>query len=1018
MNVKRFFLLTIIVLIGCSGMFAQKTAVYQQPDADYRLALDLFNKEKYGAAKKLFESTLESIDDVHCEVRINAIYYKSICKVELFHPDAESSLLTFIRQFPTHPKQGIANLQMGNLQYRKRSYEAAIEWYKKVDIFDLTQREREELHFKIGYSYFMTDNIERAKQSFFEIRSPASLYYAPAQYYYGHIAYTEKNYETALISFQRITDDRSFGPIVPYYIAHIYFLQGKYDMVIEYAPDLLEEASTRRVAEISRIIGESYFKTGEYDEAIPYLETFHSQSRSEFSRSDHYQLGYAYYNSRDYENAINHFERVTAVEDSLAQSAYFHLADAYLKTGQKRFARNAFISAHQMDFFPAIKQESLFNYAKLSYELSFSPYNEAILAFQKYIEDYPDSPRISNAQEHLVNLYMTTRNYKAALESLDNIGVTTKRFREAYQRIAYFRGVELYNNGDYSGAIEHFKKSKNYPEESFIVAKCIYWIAEAYYRIQNFDKAIEYHREFLTTPGAFDLEYFNNAYYTIGYAYFKQEDYHRALIAFRQFIRGDNLRNRFVNDAYLRIADSYFMTKNYSNAITFYNRAIELSIIDPDYAIYQKALVEGVQGNFSAKSESLKLLLDKYPETNFADDAVFEIANTYMVTDKSEQALYYYNKLIAQHPHSSHIKSAKLQTALIYYNLNRDDDAVEVCKAVIDSYPGTKEAMEALTIMKNIYVGLDKVDEYFAFAENISFADISKSQQDTLTYVAAEQRYMQGDCTNAVKSFANYIESFPNGIFITHARFYKAECEYRMNELQVALRGYEFVLEQPRSQFSENAALRASSIQFRMNNFEAALKHYLTLENVSEQRSNILEARIGQMRCYFKLSRFENAIEAAKMVIDDERSPRNILQEANLLKGKSYLRTQNTEEAQKSFKRTTQLGKTEMAAEAKYNLALIEFRSGNYEQSEDMIFTFINEIAGYDYWLAKMFILLADNYLQTENIFQAKHTLQSIIDNYDGEELNMLAREKLSYIEAKKDEDMMKEEPDTLEIEF
>ncbi|MBS4014346.1 MAG: tetratricopeptide repeat protein [Bacteroidetes bacterium] len=1018
MIIKRFFFITGILLLCASYSVAQHTAIHNQPDSDYRLALELFNKEKFGAAQKLFESTIQNIKDINSEVRVNAIYYEAICAVELFQPDAESMLLSFIHNFPTHPKQGMASLQMGNLHYRKRSYQQAIEWYNKVDLFDLSQREKEEFLFKRGYSYFMRDEMNQAKQNFFEIKSPASLYYGPAQYYYAHISYTEKNYETALISFNRITADKNFGPIVPYYIAHIYFLQGKYDLVIEYAPPLLEDASTRRSAEISRLIGESYFYKGDYTEAIPFLERYQKESSTKPSREDHYQIGFAYYNAKDFENAISNLEKVTNQVDSMSQNAYYHLADAYLKTDQKRFARNAFVSAYQMDFYPEIKQEALFNYAKLSYDLSFNPYNEAILAFQKYIETYPQSPRKSLAQEYLIDLYMTTKNYKSALASIEEFGITTQKHKTAYQRISYFRGVELYNNGDFTGAIEHFEKSQKYPHKSDIVASCIFWTAEAYYRMEQYDKALQYHKEFLTTPGAFDLKIYHKAYYTTGYAWFQKKDYEKALIAFRQFIRGETENRRFINDAYLRIADSYFMSKDYNNAIDYYKRAITLGLIDTDYAMYQKALVEGVKGDFNAKAESLTALLERFPKTSYSDDAIFELASTYMLIDKSSQALNQYNRLINNFPNSRHIKDAKLKTGLIYYNNNQDQKALDICKNVVEQYPGTKEAREALTIMKNIYVAMDRVDDYFKYAGRFSFADVTKSQQDTLTYVAAEQRYMQGDCTNAVKSFANYIEQFPDGIFSVNARFYKAECDFRMNELMVALRGYEYVLTKPRTQFSENAAIRASAIQFRLNNYEAALNHYITLENVAEQRSNTLDAKIGQMRCYYQLSRFDYAIMAANAVIADERAPREILQEAHLLSGRAHMISNEPNKALQSFTKAANLGETEMAAESKYNLALLEFRKGDYKKSEQLIFKYINEIAAYDYWLAKIFLLLADNYLQTENIFQAKHTLQSIIENYSGEELNQLARQKLSDIEKKEEEERMKGKSDSLEVEF
>jgi hypothetical protein len=39
-----------------------------------------------------------------------------------------------------------------------------------------------------------------------------------------------------------------------------------------------------------------------------------------------------------------------------------------------------------MNYDPKITEDALFSYAKLCYELSFAPYNDAVVAFQKYIK--------------------------------------------------------------------------------------------------------------------------------------------------------------------------------------------------------------------------------------------------------------------------------------------------------------------------------------------------------------------------------------------------------------------------------------------------------------------------------------------------------------------------------------------------------------------------------------------------------------------------------------------------------
>jgi hypothetical protein len=57
----------------------------------------------------------------------------------------------------------------------------------------------------------------------------------------------------------------------------------------------------------------------------------------------------------------------------------------------------------------------------------------------------------------------------------------------------------------------------------------------------------------------------------------------------------------------------------------------------------------------------------------------------------------------------------------------------------------------------------------------------------------------------------------------------------------------------------------------------------------------------------------------------------------------------------------------------------------------------------YDYWIAKTFILLADDYVALKDNFQAKATLQSVLDNYKGtDEILPTAQQKLDKISPRK----------------
>ena len=404
----------IVVLVGLLlsvSVLAQKTVHALHEDSEFKTGIELFQKEKYGAAQKSFLKIIETHKDPQSLVRIDAEYYNAICAIELFNRDGEVYLKEFIVAHPESPKVKTAYFYLGKYNYRKKKYKDAIKWFEQVDIYDLTTEDLAEFYFKRGYSFFESNKLAEAKKDFYEIKDVDNKYASSAKYYYAHILYGEKNYETALIDLTKLQNNETFGPVVPYYIAQIYFLQGKYETVISYAPALLDSAITKRAPEIARIVGESYYRTSKYKEAIPYLKKY-EKAAGALSRKDNYQMGFAHYKMKEYEDAINYFIKVGNIDDSLEQSAYYHIADCYLKTDSKQNALNAFGLASKLDFDKNIQEDALYNYAKLSYELAFNPYNESIKAFQKYIKNYPNAAHVDEAYAYLANVFITTKSWR------------------------------------------------------------------------------------------------------------------------------------------------------------------------------------------------------------------------------------------------------------------------------------------------------------------------------------------------------------------------------------------------------------------------------------------------------------------------------------------------------------------------------------------------------------------------------------------------------------------------------
>ncbi|MBU8892748.1 MAG: tetratricopeptide repeat protein [Bacteroidales bacterium] len=1002
---EKYFktLIISLLLIMSIGLFAQKSMIYTDSDLEYKTGLELFEKEKYGVAQKHFQNAIISYGDFNSEFKANAEFYSALCAIELFNEDAEYMISRFIAEHPENSKVNAAYFHMGKFQYRQKQYHQAILWFDKLNKDKLNEEELSEYYFKLGYSYFMRKKFDKASLAFYEIKDESTKFSAPAGYYYSHIAYQDKNYETALQGFNQLSENETFAPVVPYYITQIYYLQGRYDEVIEYAPALLESASAKRTPEIAKVIGDSYYKKQQFSDAIEYLQK-HEDKAKFVSRKDYYQLGYCYYKLELYDSASVSFEKVLDKEDLLAQNAYFHIADCYIEIDQKNKARLAFEFASILDFDPEIKEEALFNYALLTYELYHSPFNEAIGAFHKFIKLYPTSDRLDDAYNFLVMAYLYTSNYKEALNSLEKISDKDHGMKEAYQKVAYYRGLELFNNLYYSEAIETFNKSLEYPGYNRLIsAQTNYWKAEAYYQLGDFNNAIESYNNFLTTSGSFQLQEYNMAHYNVGYSYFKLKDYPNSIQWFRKYIGfTKNEKSKSVTDSYNRIGDSYFISRTYWLAIEFYDKAVENGLMDKDYALFQRGFALGLLTRPEKKITSLQRLLDEHPESAYIDDALFEMAKSHIVMQNPDKALEKYIRLVEEYPSSSYVKKSLVQLGLINYNNDKNTEALKYYQRVVAEFPGTSEAKNALTGIKNIYVDMNDVDSYFAYVNGLGeFADISLSEQDSLTYISAEKLYMAGDCEKSILQFNDYLIRFPDGSFVLNSHFYMADCQSRNGNAESALKSYNFVIDKPKNTFSEQALLVAASINYEAENYENALSNYQKLDQIAEVKNHLIESRIGQLRCNYKLNKYDNVIESADKVLHTEKISGEYKREAHYKKGKALNSVKKYELALDEFRIISEEVNSSEGAESKYLICEIYFNDNQFDVAEHEIFDFASQNTSQEYWLAKSFILLADVYLKKDDKFQATHTLKSIIENYNpeaGDEIVSLATQKYNLI--------------------
>jgi TolA-binding protein len=969
---------------------------------------DLFSQDLFVAASEKFDFVLRQNPDKNTDIQTEAHYFKALCAIFLMNEDGELLMSQFIADHPTSPLAARGIFQAGDYFFNRKSYRQTIYWFEKLDPRDVAKSDRGRYHFRLGYSYLMTKKEEEAQLQFAKIKDDkSSENAAAAKYYYAHIAYGQDQTATALKNFTELIDDPQFGPVVPYYLVQIQYRSENYTEVIATGETLLKNDAVKRRPEISRLVGEAYFKKRNYFEALPYLELY-AEEGGRMTHADYYQLGFARYSTNNYEGAMEAFNRITSGKTALAQNAYYHLGDCYIKTNRPNKAATAFRAAAQMDFDEALREEAAFNYAKLNYELA-NPYENGIVALQDFVQTYPASKHIKEANRLLANLYVNTKDYTNALIAISNTGLQTAEMKEAYQKVSYFRGVEHYQNGQINDAVNLFEQALQYPYNQTYVALSKFWIAESLFRLNQFEAALKQYEDFQVTNGAMSLSEYVSMHYGRAYAYFKLEDYDRAATSFKRYADHKKARPRMKADARLRLADCLFLLGRHEPAAEAYRQYLTTNNPDMDYARFQRSLTLGLLGKTDDKIRELQLLISS-GNSKFIQDAQYELAETYMKKESYGLALSAFQDFINRYPKASQIRRAELNMGVIYRNTNEQRKSVETLKGVVQKYPSTPEALEAISYARLVYADMNQIEEYVTWVETLSFVNIEEASLDSTMYITAFDLYSMDQCEGAIKGFKDYLKRFSKGMFVLQSQYYTAECAYRLEQDEVALKAYTAVTEMSINEFTERSLNRAAELELLFKNYEKALVHYRSLQQIASTEGNIRDSRIGIFRAALELGLQAEQLEMAKLLITDDRLPPALAGRARLIIARDFMAKNDLENAKRAFKEIDAKDAGAPKAEANYFIAKIQNSQQQYELSSQTIYGLIDNFPGQQEWRYKALLILADNFYKLDDSFQALYTLDFIIDDNYNQEIVKKAQEMKVAIETAQEQQQQKRE--------
>ena len=940
---------------------------------DMREALRLYEHGMFSKARIEFDKIASKTDNTDPDG------YVVLCDVGQNVPGYDKTMERFLAENPQSPLISQIRYAHALNLFDTQNYAEAGKQFAEVNVRRIDKKHRAEYSFKKAYCAFENALWEEALAGFKEVDSlPISDYTAPSRYAVGYIYYDRKDFKEALVWFDKSVKDSRFVDMSSYYIMECRFMLSDYAYVTENGDRMYEKVPKGRKPSLARMISEAWLVLGDAEQARKYMDLNSQEGGRPKGRADWFYRGSVLYAVKDYRGAIDSFNMMGERTDSIGQIANYQLGNCYIQTKNKVAALDAFAAASRYSYDTDIEEDSYFNYAKLAFDL-----NNDSSVFYDYLSRYSDRVKGERIYSYIAVAALHDRDYAAAVDAYGKIDYLDGAMRSNYMKANYLRAEQLISRGSYRNAIPCLKIAAYYSERgSRFNQLSRFWLAESYYRNDEFVQARNIYTDLYNTSALYGREESSLIVYNIAYTYFKEGNYQLARKWFEEYLSMDTVKYR--KDALERQGDCYFITKQYKAATEAYDKVLKSYFdVDDIYPYYQSGISYGLDKNLDKKIQLLSNVLDASCESKFYPEAMYELGRSYAVKEDDENAFMCFNRIVDSVKDSTFVAKAYIEMGSISRNQSQFNEALAYYKTVVEQMPLSGYAEDALIAIESIYQTRNEPEEYLAYIETIGKgATKTADEREVMIFNAAEQIYLSENYQKALVSLQAYLDKYPDGMFSYKADFYMAESYKSIGKKEQACDSYRKVISDGEGSFVELSMLNLANISYGLERWEEAFGAYMSLYNSARLENNTYVALIGMMRSAFKGHDWTNAVQKAEMLLGDSRADQDLKLEAKYVKAKSYLASSRRDAAMEILAELAADMNSAYGAESTYLLIVDSYDRGEFADVENKVYAFADSGSGQTYWLAKSFIVLGDSFMERGEVKQAKATFESVKDGY------------------------------------
>ena len=475
----------------------------------------------------------------------------------------------------------------------------------------------------------------------------------------------------------------------------------------------------------------------------------------------------------------------------------------------------------------------------------------------------------------------------------------------------------------------------------------------------------------------------------LGQCYFFKGQYLKAYNIFHDLLQ----ESAFKDATLFWLGETYLKGGDYVQAEEQYNQLIKLyadSIYTPQ-AYYALGWVHFEQSRLEKAQKIFIELIQKFPEHQLAEEARFKIGEIAFQRQQYEDCSGYFKDYIGRYPQSTHQAEAYFYMGESAYYLEDFLTAVTYYAEAEELAYDHKLALMAKVSLGWSYLKLEKLklaQQYFDQA--YSYAREKGILSDDVLLGRASLYSAMEEYQEALKSYAEMIEKFPNSKKLSDAYLGQANIYYLREDYGNAIDSYQSIISRFAAQkdyvdILEKAHFGLAWSYLKRGNIDESIKNFELIKNTTTNKTVKISALTQIGDAYQDVGQLDKAVEIYDEILRDyPESP--YTDYVQYRQGIALLKNEKIDAATLSLRSLkTNFPKSKYLIDVDYYLALAYFKKGDWGAARDQIAQFIGAVAKENPFLAEARYILGLSYFNLQDHANALKTFQVIIKDYPNE---------------------------------